>query len=263
MLLLIKIEVNKMALNTLNYIIYQQHIKTNPNLTLIEYDLDYLYLNNPFKKVVFTSPNDLQNIPMECFNINNPETFLNVLEYNLITDRDFNVFKTKDKELEQKTSKEVYTLYFMHVRNILNKQEINKEDILTIKAFFEEYNKLISYNGYLNQNASSKLNEMSNILNWTLKPENYIETNYAQQLLRQYITNLNNNESTVFNQIENTSNSQSNEKGFTRTLVNPLFPTSNSEDEPIFSSKAGFLSFAALIYIIFNLLVMLVAIAIK
>ncbi|MBQ4583371.1 MAG: hypothetical protein IJA94_00540 [Bacilli bacterium] len=256
-----------MAINTLNYIIYQRHIKTNPNLSVIEYGNDCLYLTNPtFKKIVFTSPNDLGSVPTECFMINSPKKFLDIIELNLKTDLEFDFFKSKDNELEKKSDKEIFTLYYMPIRNILNKQEIDKKDILIIREFFEEYNKLISYNGYLSHNALNKLKEMSSILNWTLKTENYIENNYAQQLLRQYINKLNNNEYASFNQIESaelSNNSQANEKGLSRIRINPLFPSSSSDEEPIFQSKAGFLSFAALIYIFFNILIMLVAIAIK
>lgn len=256
-----------MAIETLNYIIYQRHIKTSPYLNVIEYDNDCLYITTPtFKKILLTSTNDLSNIPTECFNLTSPEKFLEIIELNLKIDLEFDFFKAKDSELERKTNKEIFTLYFMPIRNILNKQEINKQDILDIRNFFEEYNKLIFFNGYLAENALNKLKEMSSILNWTLKPENYIQNNYAQQLLRQYVTQLNNNESASFSQIENddyTTNSQTNEKGLARIRVNPLFPTTTSDEEPIFQSKAGFLSFAALVYIIFNLLVMLIAIAIK
>ncbi|MBQ9834264.1 MAG: hypothetical protein IJO33_03640 [Bacilli bacterium] len=256
-----------MAIETLNHMIYQRHIKNNPNLGAIEYDNDCLYLANPtFKKVVFTSTNDLSSIPTECFNIKSPEIFLDVIELNLKTELEYDFFKAKDIELEKKSGKEIFTLYFMPIRNILNKQEINKQDIIDIRNFFEEYNKLILYNGYLSENALNKLKEMSSILNWTLKAENYIENNYAQQLLRQYINKLNNNEYATFNQIESDdlgNNSQTNEKGLARMRINPLFPSSSCDEEPIFQSKTGFLSFAALIYIIFNILVMLVTIAIK
>ena len=255
-----------MAIETLNYIIYQRHIKTNPNLSAIEYDNDCLYLTNTSQKINFSSQNDLSIMPTECFNITNPKLFLEIIELNLKTELEYDFFKSKDIELEKKSTKEIFTLYFMPIRNILNKQEINKQDILDIRNFFEEYNKLISYNGYLSETALNKLKEMSSILNWTLKTENYIENNYAQQLLRQYINKLNNNEYATFNQIESTdldNNSQTNEKGLTRTRINPLFPTISSEEEPIFQSKAGFLSFVALSYTVFNLLVMLVAIVIK
>ena len=259
------IEVNLMAMITLNQIIYEKYIKTNPNLNNIEYDNDYLYLNgSDFKKVIFSSPNDLSNLPTNCFDITSPKNFLDIVELIVKTESEYHSFKARDKELENKNAQEIFTLYFMPIRNILNKQEINKQDIIMIKNFFEEYNKLIYFNGYLSEKAIFKLNEMSSILNWTLNPENNIPTNYAQQLFRQYITNLNNNEYSVFNQIESSDlGNKSQTKGLALTRTNPKYPNYSNEEDSIFSNKSGILSFVALLYTVINLLIMLVFLAIK
>ena len=246
-----------MAALTMNEIFYERYIKNNFYLNVISYDKDGLFIadnNQITKRVNFISANDLADLPISCYRINDAIYFLDVLEINNKCKIDINnIDIDEDMKLSDKIDRS-----YLPLRFILMKQESSLEDDEVITDFIKKYNQLVNSNGYLEEEATVMFNQMSNVLNWALKLNN--PNNNAETIIKQYLWSLNNGTNNDYiNTIDQNGNSMGKDTSLVRT--SSKHPSVISDDLKM--DKAGFLSFIGLLYIAFNLLITLVILAIK
>ena len=247
-----------MAALTMNELYYNRYIKNSMYLKNIIYEQDRLVYKD--KSVIFKTSNDLANLPVVAYTIDNPFFFLNVLELNLYCNTEYD---RMNEEYDDTLSDEQKVVrHFFPIRNILNKNTIDENDLAMINKFLIVYNNLVVSNGYLEENAVNQFKEMSNILNWTLDDNNLIKNNFAQQKIREYISHLNNGNTGVYINSLNEDTSNSLDKGVSRVRSNPNAPSVIPDDNKRLNNY-GYLSFFILLYAAFNLLVTLVILAIK
>ena len=246
-----------MAALTMNEIFYERYIHNNFYLNVISYDEYGLYLKENgqvIKEVDFISANDLADLPISCYRMNDALLFLDALEINNKCKLDIhNIDIDEEMDLPQKIDRS-----YLPIRFILMKPETTEEDDQTIIDFIIKYNQLVNCNGYLEEEATITFKQMSSILNWTSKLNN--PNNNSETIIRQYLWSL--NEGTN-NDYINSINQNNHGMGKDTSLVRTSSKHPSVISDDLKMDKAGFLSFIGLLYIAFNLLITLVILAIK
>ena len=247
-----------MAALTMNEIFYERYIKNNFYLNTISYDengLSIIKNNQVLKRVDFISANDLADLPISCYRLNDAFYFLDVLEVNNNCKKDIDNLET-DEDME--LTKKVDRLY-LPIRFILIKNESTLEDDQTIMNFIKKYNQLVNCNGYLEQEGITTYEQMSNILNWSLKLDN--PNNNSEIIIKQYIWSLNSGTNNEFMSSLDKNNGNGQEKNTSLIRTSSNHPSVINED--LNMEKAGFFSFLGILYIALNLLITLGILAIK
>lgn len=247
-----------MATLTMNEIFYERYIKNNFYLSIISYDENGLYIEQNgkiTKRVDFNGADDLAKLPMACFtNIREAETLLDVLSINNKCEKDLN---DSDVYENMTLSKRIERL-FLPLRFIFMKNESTEEEDQKVIDLIIEFNDLVNGNGYLTETSQITFEQLSSLLNWTLKLDN--PNNNAELIVKQYIWSLNNGQNNEYIDSIN-PNKGGKQKGSSRVRNNDNAPS--VINETLKMDNAGFFSFMALLYVALNLLVCLVVFAIK
>ena len=248
-----------MAALTLNRLFYEKYIENDFYLKDISFNDEYLYIaknDKIIKQVNFYAADDLAKLPIVAFKINDPIKFLETLEINNECEKTFvGALEENDNDLTRTTE---LSRMFLPIRFITIKDISTEEDDKEVMNFLETFNKLVNANGYLTTSASAMFKQMSSVISWSLEPNQLKPNNNAQLIIKEYVNSLNNGTNNNFiDSYNNTSGSRGTSKVRTNTKSPSIF------DEEINMEKAGFFSFLAILYIVFNVIVSLVIIAIK
>ena len=247
---------------TSNQLFYEQYIKNNAYLNIISYSDNGLIIKDNdvvVKEVLFNSSDDLAKLPLTTYKINNPYKFLEVLAINNECEISFNDFKEESEGDLTKTI-QINRMY-IPLRIILTKETTTEEEDRQVMDFLVNYNKMVNYNDYLTTRAIELFKQMASVINWTMLPDQNKPNNNAQLIVKQYYYSLINQTNNDFINSYYESAGGLN-KGSALARKNPNAPSIINSDS--FSlEKGGFMNFLALIYLLTNLFITLMIIAIK